>query len=354
MNSKKSIALFLQLGFWICYLLLIMVILAALFGNDQGESSDRIERVFQGIFYFSLIPSAISFYSFYYIIFPNYVIKKKYLQTIGMGFLFAFIGGLLGYLILRGVFGDSCLAEGGADEEEGFLGVVLFMTLEGLISGTIALVINGFLKWVEEIKLKEDLVKKNHEMELLLVKSQLDPHFLFNTLNNIDVLILKNAEEASEYLNRLSDIMRFMLYETKTDEIALSKELEYIDKYISLQRIRTANTNYIKYNVIGTPKDLKIAPMLFIPFIENAFKHTSNKKLNEAIQIEIEIGEEDIKFSCINRFESTQKSNDSDNGLGNGLIKKRLDLLYPNKYHLDINKSTDIYEVILVIRYEQD
>ena len=87
----------------------------------------------------------------------------------------------------------------------------------------------GFITWIDEINMKEELSLKNNEIELALVKSQLDPHFLFNTINNIDVLISKNATAASNYLNKLSEIMRFMLYETKTEKIFLAKELLYIE-----------------------------------------------------------------------------------------------------------------------------
>ena len=98
-----------------------------------------------------------------------------------------------------------------------FVAMTLFIAFIAFIAGVIALVIRGFITWVDEIKLKDELKQKNHETELALVKSQLDPHFLFNTLNNIDVLILKDQKVASEYLNKLSDIMRFMLFETKAD-----------------------------------------------------------------------------------------------------------------------------------------
>jgi LytS/YehU family sensor histidine kinase len=140
---------------------------------------------------------------------------------------------------------------------------VIFISFVSLIIGIMALVTRGFITWYGELKLKEELKQKNHEMEIALVKSQLDPHFLFNTLNNIDILILKNATEASNYLNKLSDIMRFMLFETKTDKVLLSKEIEYIEKYIDLQKIRTANANYVNFEIVGSPKGKTIAPMVF-------------------------------------------------------------------------------------------
>ncbi|HTF28415.1 MAG TPA: histidine kinase, partial [Flavitalea sp.] len=152
--------------------------------------------------------------------------------------------------------------------------VMAVMTIIGVISGVVALVIKGFVTWVTEIKLKKALQEKNHEMEMALIKSKLDPHLLFNTINNIDALIIKDAVEASNYLNKLSDIMRFMLYETMADKILLSQEIEYIEKYIALQKIRTANLNYVHFEVFGIIGNRFIAPMVFIPFIENAFKHT--------------------------------------------------------------------------------
>jgi len=96
--------------------------------------------------------------------------------------------------------------------------------------------------------------------------------------------------------------MRFMLYETKTEEILLSKEIEYIKKYIDLQKIRTANETYVNFNIEGTQEKRTIAPMLFIPFIENAFKHTNNKKIDNAININILIHNGTIKLNCVNKF----------------------------------------------------
>ena len=201
----------------------------------------------------------------------------------------------------------------------------------------------------EEVKLKEALQEKNHAMELALVKSQLDPHFLFNTINNIDVLILKDPEEASGYLNRLSDIMRFMLYETKTNEIALSKEIAYIEKYIALQKIRTANKSYVSFKVSGDVRGRKIAPMVFIPFIENAFKHTVNKKAEDAIRITIDVHPEKITMTCINRLEPHRPAPSGEGGLGNDLIRKRLELLFPSRHQLEVIREAAEYHVNLII-----
>ena len=224
------------------------------------------------------------------------------------------------------------------------------MAFIATITGIPALVVKGFITWFDEIKLKETLQQKNHEIEMALIKSQLDPHFLFNTLNNIDVLILKDATEASNYLNKLSDILRFMLYETKTDEILLRKEIEYIEKYIELQKIRTANANYVRFLVEGNPANITIAPMVFIPFIENAFKHSTNKKIDNAINVQLFITKENILFVCENKFDSNRKVVQESNGLGNDLIQKRLHLIYPDRHQLEIDKKTTLYSVKLTIK----
>jgi LytS/YehU family sensor histidine kinase len=239
--------------------------------------------------------------------------------------------------------------EGGRKGRSTAFSVILVITFISLICGVVALILKGFITWFNEIKLKELLREKNYEMEMALIKSKLDPHLLFNTINNIDALILKDAVAASDYLNKLSDIMRFMLYETKADKIFLSKEIEYIDKYIALQKIRTANENYVHFAVTGLIGSKLIAPMVFIPFIENAFKHTNNKKLENAITINIFIEDETIKLVCENKFDSKGKVQQFGSGLGNELIQKRLNLLYPEKHTLQVDKTNELYSVNLTI-----
>jgi len=239
--------------------------------------------------------------------------------------------------------------QGGKNGRSTAVRVLMVMTLIGVICGIVALVIKGFVTWFNEIKLKEALKEKNYEMEMALIKSQLDPHLLFNTINNIDALILKDRVAASDYLNKLSDIMRFMLYETKPIQILLSKEIEYIEKYIALQKIRTSNSDYVHLTITGNIGSKQIAPMIFIPFIENAFKHANNKKLENAISIEISVMAQKIQFRCENKFDSKPSARQPDSGLGNELIQKRLNLIYAEKHMLEVTKTEDLYSVNLTI-----
>ncbi len=345
---KKSVIVLLHIGYWVCYFIMVMVLLGALFGRDETTADERIEKAFEIIFFFALLPSAITFYTFYYFLFPRFFKLKKYILSAFFGIITSIIAALIGYFLLYIFHVEETCKD---DSETSFYGIVGFMSFIALISGIIALVLQGFITWFEEIKQKELLLKKNHEMELILVKSQLDPHFLFNTINNIDTLILKDAQKASDYLNNLSDIMRFMLFETKTDEISLTKEIEYIEKYIELQRIRTSNELYINYSIMGEIDQRTIAPMVFIPFIENAFKHTNNKKIENAISIEILIEKGKTVLKCKNKFDPTRGSNQESHGLGNVLIKKRLDLIYKNQYQLEMRKNSDSFSVHLSINH---
>ncbi len=348
---KKYIVVLLHIGFWLCYLILIMVILGTLFGNDGDVSEKRVANAFNILIYFTLIPSAISFYLFYFYLFSKFIQPQRFLLAGIYGVLIALGAAIIGYTLLQLIVissNDDCIKNEGTGT---IIAMVLFMTFVALISGIISLVIKGFITWFEEVKLKDELTIKNRETELALVKSQLDPHFLFNTINNIDVLILKNADQASDYLNKLSDIMRFMLFETKTDEILLTKEIEYIQKYIELQKIRTANQSYVHFEIIGSPNKCLMAPMVFIPFIENAFKHTNNKKLENAIRIQIVINAESIQLLCENKFDPHRKLQQENNGLGNELIKKRLELLYPNRHTLEVNNQGELYSVHLIIQH---
>jgi two-component system, LytTR family, sensor kinase len=317
-----------------------------------GSQAPRILNAFKSLFLFAFIPSFISYWGYYFILFPKYLLHKRISLSIIHGITISATAALLAYFLIRYSIESGFMTDmddGGRHGRSTAITVIIAMTLIGMVTGIVALTIKGFINWVNEKKLKEALKEKNHEMEMALVKSKIDPHLLFNTINNIDALIIKDAVEASDYLNKLSDIMRFMLYETMSEQILLSQEIEYIEKYIALQKIRTANVNYIHFTVSGNVGNRSIAPMIFIPFIENAFKHTTNKKLENAITVNILITDKKIKMVCENKFDSKPKIHSVNSGLGNELIQKRLQLIYADKHLLEINKNNELYSVHLTI-----
>lgn len=296
---------------------------------------------------FVIIPALLAFYSFYTFLFVNFLSKKKISALVLSGLLTSAVAALVGALTASTplLYGPRFLF---VDGYRSALFILLIMSFMALINGCFGLMIKGFVTWYTEIKIKEELNRKNFEMELSLVKSQLDPHFLFNTINNIDVLIESEPGRASAYLNKLSEMMRFMLYETKTETVPLVKELSYLGKYIALQKIRSSNPAFVHYTITGDARDLTIAPMLFIPFVENAFKYVADKKSEKAIDINLAIEDGKLIFTCQNNYSKALKDDGTAGGIGVSLIKKRLELLYPD-HQLTISSADDIYSVKLII-----
>ncbi|WP_235295527.1 sensor histidine kinase [Portibacter lacus] len=226
------------------------------------------------------------------------------------------------------------------------VGVVsLFLNAFNVLIGFI---LRSFTSWFTDIKEKEELGKKTELLELEMIKLKLDPHFLFNTINNIDVLIETDPEKASEYVFKLSSILRFYLYKASDSVINLSDELKYIHEYVELQKIRTSNLEFVNLTINGDPANKKIAPMVFIPFIENAFKHSLDKKTN-AIVINIEILHDVVHFQCKNKKNLFIDEHSEAKGLGDSLIKNRLKLIYGDNYHINVNDSEKEYLVDLKI-----
>lgn len=195
---------------------------------------------------------------------------------------------------------------------------------------------------------KEILSKKNVQLELDLLKSSISPHFLFNTLNNIDILISKEPNKASEYLKKLSGILRFLFSNYKDETIPLDKELEFINQYVSLQKLRTTNSDFVSIQISGETANWEIPPMLFLPFLENAFKYSTNKLIHNAIEIKIDAQDSELHFYCKNNI-STNKNEIQTHGVGIKIMKQRLDLIYKNKYKLDITDENDFFTINLRI-----
>lgn len=333
---KKSFVLLIHIFYWIPSCFQVYVYLNII---------DNINNSYPLYSVVSIFTDAVSFYLFYFLLFPL-VSKGKFLAFIFYGLVSICLISILG------VFGSNTMIDmyGLKDLEPiRTWTMTTGIFVKALYSGITACFIKGCITWYAERHYKKALEKKNLETELALLKAQLNPHFLFNTLNNIDILIEKDPEKASVYLKKLSDMIRFMLYETPSETIPLKLEIKYIEQYIELQRIRTLTPDFIKFHINGETTDLQIAPMLFIPFIENAFKHTTNKKKSNAIDIEISANESIISFHCSNIAEQSFILYQEQSGLGLSLIRSRLELLYRGKYELNINQGLDRFSVTLVL-----
>jgi len=194
------------------------------------------------------------------------------------------------------------------------------------------------------------MLKENTQLQLNTLKAQLNPHFFFNTLNNLQSFIVQNERDKSvELLNRLADFMRSSLYDGDKDYISMEKEVELINNYVSIERVRFEDDVKIKYNVSNAHPAYQIPPFLFLPFIENAFKHGGSLPSNQ-VQITIDLlnNDDSLILRISNTFLADQNSQKI-GGIGLQNVRKRLDYYYPARYQLDISTLADTYSVNLKI-----
>ncbi len=213
-----------------------------------------------------------------------------------------------------------------------------------------AMLIRFSIDWFEAQKYKDELIKERQAGEIALLRSQVNPHFLFNTLNNIYSLVYNKSDEAPEAVMKLSSIMRYMLYDSNTDIVAVNKEVEYLNSFIELQQLRITQKGFVKIKVNGSMENRNIAPMLLIPFVENAFKH-GDKNHCPGIIINLNLEPDRLVFTVENHLKTNNHvPSEESGGFGLGNIKRRLGLLYPEKHELTINKSEDKFKIELIIQ----
>jgi two-component system, LytTR family, sensor kinase len=204
-------------------------------------------------------------------------------------------------------------------------------------------------KWKKHQHLTEVLLKEKVAAELQLLKSQVQPHFIFNTLNNIYMLSLKGSAQTSDMIYRLSALLSYMIYDSKQDTIEFNKELEYIKNYIDLEKIRYGERLDIQLNVFSNTKNIRVPPLLILPLVENAFKHgVSNEVDNSWIHIDITLKKNKLTFKIENSFNEAQiVQTQFGSGLGLVNLRKRLDIFYPDGYELKIMQDESSYLVTL-------
>ena len=183
--------------------------------------------------------------------------------------------------------------------------------------------------------------------ELKFLRSQVSPHFLFNVLTNMVSLARKKSELLEPALIQLSDLLRYMLYETGTDKFPVTREIEYLRNYVELQQLRFGDHVKVQMNISVHNSDCTIEPMLLIPFVENAFKHGIGMVSDPYITIFLEVKDQHLLFRVENNYSSENSSKDKNSGIGLANVSNRLDLLYKERYSLSIHDNRDIYSVEL-------
>lgn len=223
---------------------------------------------------------------------------------------------------------------------------LLFYCVTAFVIST-ALALNAHQKEQAERQKKIEFEKLNAELEIL--KLQISPHFLFNTLNNIRSLVRKKSDKTEEVVIKLSSILRYMLYQSKADKVPLKKEIEHLSDYIELQKLRMSHPENVKFDVEGEVENIMIEPLLFIPFVENAFKYGLHASIDAELCFSIKIIGQILYFESYNQHFETEFDEEESSGIGLENVRKRLLLHYPNRHEMSIKEQQNNYSVRIKI-----
>jgi LytS/YehU family sensor histidine kinase len=204
------------------------------------------------------------------------------------------------------------------------------------------------VEWFKNEKKRKELENEKLKAELQALRAQIDPHFFFNVLNNICSLARKKSDDTEAFIIRLSELIRYSLYENKGEKFFLEKEITFLKNYIEIQQMRLDKNAEISFDYSDTDVNLMIEPMLLFPFVENAFKHGVSYRDDGKISISIKTIGSVLYFEIKNPLIQDTRI-DKAGGIGIVNVKKRLDLLYPNRHKLEIDKNSGIFSVKLRI-----
>jgi two-component system, LytTR family, sensor kinase len=223
-------------------------------------------------------------------------------------------------------------------------GVIKFGIIPFIIASFIFRLVSDRIRYE---RLEKEARSEKLSSELKFLRSQVSPHFLFNMLTNMVSLARHKSDLLEPSLIRLSDLLRYMLYESQKDKITVATEVAHIRNYVQLQQIRFQDNVSVELNIRNEDTDSFIEPMLLIPFIENAFKHGIGAQRNPYIIINLEAKNNQLDFSVSNNYIRDNSSKDDNPGIGLNNVKNRLRLLYPDKFHLDIRDESGVFFVHL-------
>ena len=287
----------------------------------------------------------ITYFTIYYLI-PKYILKKKYLQ-----FFLLFIFSLALFYLTRTGLNYILVTENIWPEAQGNQEPFTVIHIVELVIGAIYVIalvsaIKLTYDWVNEKKRNDDLQRMQLETELNFLKSQIQPHFFFNTLNNLYALVIKQSPNAPNVVMKLSEIMQYVLYEVKEPKISLMKSINYLYSYLELEKLRYGDRVKSEISIDGSIDDIEIPPLLFLPFIENCFKHGTKHHEDIKVRIDFVVKDNFLYFTVANNFVK-QDENTAKHGIGLKNVERRLQLLYGSGYSLKTRSKGNEYIVNL-------
>jgi len=338
----------LHLFFW-AFLIALPILLGP---NTNSNNPEEIRRSYFWIFYMTSF--TVINIPFFYL--NTEVLLPKLLRAKGVIiYLLTLIGAIVFMLwvheeLFRWVYAHFFPGNHtGGGARRGGLMRMIFQLLFYAAIGTSYRLISDRMKEDEQVKEQENERLKS---ELSFLRSQISPHFMFNVLNSVVSLSRRKPEMVEPVVVKLSELMRYMIYETNDSIVPILKELTYLESYIDLQKIRFGDDIRIDFTHKIGPKSSSIEPMLLIPFVENAFKHGVGFIENPTIEIELKDSAKELSFHVANKKGATShEKKDESSGIGLANVKRRLELLYPNNHSLIVKESDDTFEITLTIQH---
>lgn len=280
-------------------------------------------------------------YSNMYFFVPRFLFKNKYITYC----LFVVTGMVISSLIHR--FSAYCFAYDLLPNEEDTINFLIYSFIS-LILIVASAAIKLFQQWIVDVQRIHHLEQANTMAELEQLKNQINPHFLFNMLNNANVLTKRDAEKASEVLMKLSDLLRYQLYDSSREKVLLTSDIHFLEDFLNLEKVRRDNFDFV-ISKEGNLSSILIPPLLFISFVENAVKHNNDSAKSSYVNLYFNASGSELLFKCINSKPAVRAVRKT-GGLGLANIKRRLELLFPTSHELTIDDAPETYSVTLTIR----
>lgn len=311
----------------------------ALFNSEPEytEPTETISRIIALIMFLGLV------YGNMYVLVPKFLFRNQYRK---------YALAILGIIILAALIHKSSRYFYGAEvrldptyKDINFFSFSFVVIVVILASSAIKL----FQRWKLDMELISELKQANANAELEQLKTQINPHFLFNMLNNANVLTKKDPEKASEVLMKLSDLLRYQLYDSSREKVLLTSDIHFLEDFLNLEKIRRDNFDFV-ISKEGDLSGVQIPPLLFISFVENAVKHNNDSAKSSYVNLFFDVRNDELFFKCINSKPVLKAVNTNSGGLGLVNIKRRLELLFPFSHILKIEDNTETYSVTLTIK----
>lgn len=341
---KSRGPLVVHLFFW---LIILSILLWDTFSD--GQTPSRYEVAVK-LGYFAIINLSI-FYINYTLLIPILVKKKKKygLYILSICLLIAVM--VVIKTVVASLNGDFFLTYFSQDSGQvEYYALTKYVVFAIFVSGFFV-VVSALLKfaidWFGTERIQRDLLSEKRDMELAFLKSQLNPHFLFNSLNNIYSLAYQKSDKTADAILKLSEIMRYMIYESNDSWVSLSKEIAYVQSFIELQKLRFKDGAAVEFTINGEIDEQPVVPLILISFVENAFKHGVANDPSDPIRINIIANQKILHFSITNKKNKHNK--DQMGGVGLNNVERRLQLLYPERYKLNIVNSATHYTSELML-----